>query len=318
MNLYDKIKLERNEINKGADFMKKLVAILLTLVFCLGIFVSCDNETPTESSSEDILYKSEEIHLDTSGVVLPFDNDICNIGVVFCEKDNMLDKQLLVYGKLYDGSYISTNQINLTNAKIDYYENKESGVSFAFFENTDNLKYFKQKIPNYSDEKNNVPNEDLMRIAQELANRYLTDTSLYEVHSEKLYEYPGTNEMPYAEMFIYVKKVQGYYTNDYFYTVITNSGIVAEISIGQIGVFDDLYKIDNSKLRESIESELKKQYETNGAKIVDKAFYGQSIFKDEASGEITILSGMWINLKLSDESEKTFYPTFATTKLIGN
>ena len=32
--------------------MKKLVAILLTLIFCLGIFVSCDNETQTESSSE--------------------------------------------------------------------------------------------------------------------------------------------------------------------------------------------------------------------------------------------------------------------------
>ncbi|MBQ2810364.1 MAG: hypothetical protein IJF11_05675 [Clostridia bacterium] len=32
--------------------MKKLLSILLTLVFCLGIFVSCDNETPTESSSE--------------------------------------------------------------------------------------------------------------------------------------------------------------------------------------------------------------------------------------------------------------------------
>ncbi len=31
--------------------MKKLLSILLALIFCLGIFVSCNNETQTESSS---------------------------------------------------------------------------------------------------------------------------------------------------------------------------------------------------------------------------------------------------------------------------
>ena len=49
--------------------MKKLVAILLTLIFCLGIFVSCDNETLTESSSESIQESESEIEKGVS-----FDN----------------------------------------------------------------------------------------------------------------------------------------------------------------------------------------------------------------------------------------------------
>ena len=37
---------------KGADFMKKILSLILFLILCFGAFVSCDNETQTESSSE--------------------------------------------------------------------------------------------------------------------------------------------------------------------------------------------------------------------------------------------------------------------------
>ena len=51
--------------------MKKLLALLLALVFCLGVFVSCNDEVPSESSSSEKekviikhFYNKQEIELD--------------------------------------------------------------------------------------------------------------------------------------------------------------------------------------------------------------------------------------------------------------
>ena len=51
--------------------MKKLLALLLAIVFCLGVFVSCNDEVPSESSSSEKekviikhFYNKQEIELD--------------------------------------------------------------------------------------------------------------------------------------------------------------------------------------------------------------------------------------------------------------
>ena len=50
--------------------MKKFLSILLVLILCLGIFVSCDNETPTESSSESVQESETEkgVSFDNAGI----------------------------------------------------------------------------------------------------------------------------------------------------------------------------------------------------------------------------------------------------------
>lgn len=49
--------------------MKKILSLILSIILCLGIFVSCDNETPTETSSQSIQESEIEIEQGVS-----FDN----------------------------------------------------------------------------------------------------------------------------------------------------------------------------------------------------------------------------------------------------
>lgn len=75
--------------SKGVDFMKKILSILLVLVFCLGIFVSCDNNEQSESSSEstqesEMTSGGEELSSESEGIQQSVSFD--NIGVPILKK----------------------------------------------------------------------------------------------------------------------------------------------------------------------------------------------------------------------------------------
>ena len=63
MNLYAKMKLERNEINKGVGFMKKLIALFLAIMICCVALASCSSEDELRSQVECELRTSIENEL---------------------------------------------------------------------------------------------------------------------------------------------------------------------------------------------------------------------------------------------------------------
>ena len=143
MNLYAKIKLERNEINKGADFMKKLLSMLLTLILCLGVFVSCNDETQTESSSEKEKITVKDIDTGLEGVLsdedaqLLFDINLLNEDTWGMLVDFQCD--YVFYVNDSEILYSATDGIFEHNGKSLLLDDENAGRVYAMLE-----KYFSQ------------------------------------------------------------------------------------------------------------------------------------------------------------------------------
>ncbi len=127
--------------------MKKLVAILLTLIFCLGIFVSCNNETPTETSSQSEGVKesdSEESSRNHEETMTTLDSETESVDIS-SESESLVDdtaeKVILdgvtceyfdAYNAFLDKYQYSTPSINIgeQHAKVIFnYEDFLKGVT---------------------------------------------------------------------------------------------------------------------------------------------------------------------------------------------
>ncbi len=287
--------------------MKKTLSIILLLCLCLGM-ASCAPDEP------EVSYKSE-IESEIFVGLIVFERYGLIAGESLVER-RMPDKTIEFMGKTYAGEYQETS-IPIKNLLPSYkaYYDAENKVNFRVDEITGNVIYFARDTDDVIQEEkmtDAVPNVETIIEAKKIAQRYVDDLSEYHIILEDLDENPIDNCIDYGRKITYIKNIQGYPTSDYISISITNSGIIQEFRIGDIGAFDDFeQEIDTDKVRESINSKLSSFYGEKGSTINEFMLSDEYLFKS-SDGKIYLLSDVLVYLTLPDGTETIEHKLMST------
>ena len=292
--------------------MKKLLAILLTLVLCLGMLVGCGPD-----STDEISYNTDTFETDTISIDV-----FSRHAIITGESENKRhqpDASITVGGNEYTAEYSNHwySVRGLMPDRISYYieENNahvnidaNSGKLVRFSRSMyDVAKEEKEKNPNsYSTEQNYI-------VAYDIAKEYVGDISRYDkVTIRYLDANPLDNGMNYGTEVTFTKTIQGYLTSDIVTVGISNSGIIETIAVGHTGAFDDFNEtIDREKVNESINARIKEECDKDGATIDSISYLDQRLFKSTDS-KYYLVTDLFLYVTLSNGEKTTMYRTLIT------
>ena len=265
--------------------MKKILSILLALIFCFGTLISCGNEeyssSKSESSSEFVEESSsqsqgEETDSEMNSETIPekeyrsyIFRDVMDIkydtwlikGLVrpiidHCEKTingRVYSPTTKVDAYLYDGYLKATDYYDAGSGASFIVEQTEDGASIEDAE----VYYFNCPVKDKYAERFKESEISISKIAMDFAKEYISDFSIYKLDIDAVQVAVGTNSGLYATKYTFSRKINGYSTTDNLSITVTFGGTIEEFSIGQIGAFDEVEKtVDFEKVEESVKKEL--------------------------------------------------------------
>ena len=236
-----------------------MVILLLLLAFC---FSGC-------SLPEHQMYQSL---IETSNCPYSRASEFDCWSDTFCIKENMPDQSCLVLGTQYFGSYRKSKVKRHNSYTSDLYYNES--IKFELRSDTGDLVSVDFQRDDFSLPNVENPYETAVSLATDVAGQLVDDLAEY---TELVIDRLGSDDYPHYSV-SFVKKVQGYLTNDYVRVIVNSKGNVTYIALGDRNAFDEVQlHLNETVIRKSILKKTKEAYQDSELTVSDIEINGQKL-----------------------------------------
>ncbi len=268
------IKQAKNEFKNRNNILRAsmIAASMIIVIFAIGIIMGGINNRREQGNGLQQGYQSYVCDMANDGIIKKAEKDWWSGLSVYDE--SVVKEKNFKYGDLeciYE--YQDSHYLKYSPERVDVYYNEENGVTATFYSGSGEFAgiHYNNLINDDYYMKKDVeePNEYTWAMAKMIATTYIdsNDYSVEKVEEDYIYTSLPNSAIDCAHFKIYTFEIINcsgkYATGESVYVSITEKGDLLTLSINNIGLAKKIkeLKIDEDKIKASVESKLKELYD---------------------------------------------------------